>query len=98
MKKKPSKRGKCELCERRRVLVKDGLCSECYAYTARVNANCEEIERVYGKDRAAHANIGWGESDESICSKVYALKDGEETMCVSTWAVGDGFEHDHTPY
>lgn len=61
-----------------------------------MSAHLKEIEKRYGKRRAATANIGWSESDDSICSKVY----GDEAMCVTTFRkkVKGKYIHEHDKY
>jgi hypothetical protein len=35
------------------------------------NAHYEAIVKAFGEARARKANIGWGHSEGSVCSKVY---------------------------
>lgn len=43
------------------------------------DAHYAEIVRVYGEEAARTANIGWGTSETSICSKVYGPNGGRCT-------------------
>lgn len=53
------------------------------AYEKVIQANYEECVRLFGKERADKANIGYGDSGDNFCSKVYSLI-GEEADYVST--------------
>lgn len=58
------------------------------AYDAMVQAHYDEIVRIFGKERADTANLGWGDSGDSYCSKVYIIPNrpdlGEEIGFVTT--------------
>ena len=61
---------------------------------AMLDAHVAEIERVYGKEAAKTANIGWGWAEGSIASKIYGPKGG---VCTTTYdeETGEIEGHDH---
>lgn len=59
---------------------------------AMLEAHVAEIERVYGKEAANRANIGWGWAEGSIASKVYG-----HGVCTTTYDEETGaiLRHDY---
>jgi len=73
-----------------------GLCKPCYDADILTEANIREVIRKYGKKRASTANIGWGQDDDLIETKVY----GVPCMVVATRRIRCGgkrpkFSHEH---
>jgi len=66
------------------------------AYDAMVQAHYDEVVRIFGKERADRANLGWGDSGDSYCSKIYVIPDrpdlGEDVGFVTTGYDPTSFE------
>lgn len=43
-----------------------------------------EIIKTYGQERYNQCNLGWATGEWGVCSKIYALKDDQITMCCDT--------------
>jgi len=63
-------------------------------YQTLIDVHCKELHRIYGRKRANRANVGWGQSDDSISSKVY----GSPCMILTSSRRGKKIVHEETEY